>query len=237
MVTTPLYVRIERELRARIGQLEPGSPLPSEPALAAEFGVARMTVRAAVNRLETDGLVERVPGRGTFTRREPVPRPAGTLMSFHDQVRGWGAVPSSRVLAAGLRTATAAERTALQLLPEAQVVAIVRVRLSDTTPIAVEHARFGPGLAGVLDADLERGSLHAALRERGHEPTLGSATITAQAADADADALAVPATEPLLVETRLIVDQNAVPLEFTESRYVGARYALRVAFDVRRSQS
>lgn len=73
MANTPLYVRIERELRARIGRLDPGSALPSEPALAAEFGVARMTVRAAVNRIETDGLVERIPdgGRSPAARRRP----------------------------------------------------------------------------------------------------------------------------------------------------------------------
>lgn len=156
-------------------------------------------------------------------------------MSFHDQVRSWGAEPSSRVLAAELREATPAERGALQLLPEAQVVAITRVRLADATPIAVEHACFGPGLADLLDADLESASLHAALRDRGLHPTLGSATITAQPAGTDAAALAVAPAEPLLVETRLIVDQHAVPLEYTVSRYVGSRYALRVAFDVQRS--
>ncbi|WP_232665125.1 GntR family transcriptional regulator [Pseudonocardia sp. TRM90224] len=236
MGSVPLYVRIERALRARLADAGPGDPLPSEPALAAEFGVARMTVRAAINRLESDGLVERVPGRGTFARDRPAPRPAGTLMSFHDQVRSWGRTPSSRLLDASVRPATDEERDALQLASRPgqapDVVSIVRVRMADGIPLAVEHACFGSGLAGLLDVDLEHGSLHAALRGRGLHPTLGSSTITAHAAGVDAVPLAVGEAEPVLVETRLIVDQSAAPLEYTISRYVGARYSLQVTFDV-----
>lgn len=229
---TPLYARIEQALRARIAEQGPGTLLPSEPALAAEFGVARMTARAAVNRLEADGLVERIPGRGTFVRHRPRPRPAGTLMSFHDQVRGWGQEPSSRVLEAGLRPATGEERA---VLGAERVVAISRVRMADGVPLAVEHACFGPALADLLDVDLEGDSLHQALRRRGLQPTLGSSTITAAAAGDDAGWLAVSEHEPLLVETRLIVDQHAAPLEYTVSRYIGTRYALQVAFDVQPS--
>jgi GntR family transcriptional regulator len=228
----PLYARIERALRARLAVAAPGDALPSEPALAAEFGVARMTVRAALDRLAADGLIERVPGRGTFARARPAPRPAGTLMSFHDQVRSWGQVPSSRVVEATLRPATADERTGLCLETAERVVAIVRVRLAGTTPLAVEHACFPPHLADLLELDLESDSLHRALRDRGLHPTLGSSTLTAEAAGSQAPLLAVPAAEPLLVETRLIVDQHAAPLERTISRYVGSRYALRVTFDV-----
>ncbi|TWF81426.1 GntR family transcriptional regulator [Pseudonocardia hierapolitana] len=228
----PLYARIEQALRTRLSTASPGDPLPSEPTLAAEFGVARMTVRAALDRLAADGLVERVPGRGTFVRPRPAPRPAGTLMSFHDQVRSWGQVPSSRVVEAALRQATADERASLRLGPGAQVVSIVRVRLAGATPLALEHACFPPHLAHLLELDLERESLHRALRERGLRPTLGSSTLTAEAAGPHAGLLDVPATEPLLVETRLIADQRAEPLERTVSRYVGSRYALQVTFDV-----
>jgi GntR family transcriptional regulator len=228
----PLYARIEQVLRTRLTAASPGDPLPSEPALAAEFGVARMTVRAALDRLAADGLVERVPGRGTFVRPRPAPRPAGTLMSFHDQVRSWGQVPSSRVVEAALRQATADERASLRLAPGAQVVSIVRVRLAGATPLALENACFPPHQAHLLELDLEHESLHRALRERGLRPTLGSSTLTAEAAGPHAALLDVPATEPLLVETRLIADQRAEPLERTVSRYVGSRYALQVTFDV-----
>jgi GntR family transcriptional regulator len=228
----PLYARIEQVLRTRLAAASPGDPLPSEPALAAEFGVARMTVRAALDRLAADGLVERVPGRGTFVRPRPAPRPAGTLMSFHDQVRSWGQVPSSRVAEAALRPATADERTSLRLAPGAQVVSIVRVRLAGATPLALENACFPPHLAHLLELDLEHESLHRALRDRSLRPTLGSSTLTAEAAGPHAALLDVPAAEPLLVETRLIADQRAEPLERTVSRYVGSRYALQVTFDV-----
>jgi GntR family transcriptional regulator len=233
MTKAPLYVRIERELRARLDGARPGDPLPAEAALAEEFGVARMTMRAALNALETDGLIERIQGRGTFVRQRPAPRAAGTLMSFQDQVRSWGRTPSSRLLAAGLRAATAEEAAALQLTAAApRVVSIARVRSADRTPLAVEYACFPAHLTALLDADLERGSLHRALHDLGLRPTLGSSTLTAQPAGPDGERLHVPAAEPLLVETRLIVDQHAAPLEYTVSRYVGSRYALHVTFDV-----
>jgi GntR family transcriptional regulator len=229
---SPLYARIEQALRARLAGAAAGDPVPSEPALAAEFGVARMTVRAALDRLAADGLVERVPGRGTFARPRPEPRPAGTLMSFHDQVRSWGQVPSSRVVEAALRPAAADERAALRLAPGEQVVAIVRVRLAGPVPLALEHACFPPHLTHLLELDLQSESLHRALREHGLRPTLGSSTLTAEAAGPHARPLEVPPGEPLLVETRLIVDQRAEPLERTVSRYVGSRYALQLTFDV-----
>ncbi|GGL09901.1 GntR family transcriptional regulator [Mangrovihabitans endophyticus] len=229
----PLYARIERELRARLAGAEPGDVVPAESTLAAEFGVARMTMRAALNALEADGLIERIQGRGTFVRRQPTPRTAGTLLSFQDQVRNWGRTPSSRLIAAEVRAASAEEATALQLAAaEPRVVSIVRVRLADGTPLVVEYACFPPHLTDLLDRDLEAGSLHRALHDRGLRPTLGSSTLTARPAGADGAHLQVPPGESLLVETRLIVDQNAAPLEFTVSRYVGARYALQVTFDV-----
>ena len=45
---------------------EPGTPAPSERELVQQFGVARMTVRQALDALVAQGLLERVAGRGTF---------------------------------------------------------------------------------------------------------------------------------------------------------------------------
>ena len=233
MAKLPLYARIERELRTRLAAAQPGDGVPAESALAEEFGVARMTVRAALNALESDGLIERIQGRGTFVRQRPEPRAAGTLMSFHDQVRGWGRTPAARLVQAEVRAATADEAAALHLTAAVpRVTSIVRVRLADEVPLAVEYACFPPHLSSLLDLDLETGSLHRALHERGRRPTLGSSRLTAQRAGPDGALLHVPADEPLLVETRQIVDQHAAPLEYTVSRYVGDRYDLHVTFDV-----
>lgn len=231
--TPPLYARIERELRTRLARARPGDVVPAESVLAEEFGVARMTVRAALNALESDGLIERIQGRGTFVRQRPEPRAAGTLMSFQDQVRRWGRVPRSRLVEGEVRAASSSEAAALQLTAaRPRVVSIVRVRFADDVPLAVEYACFPPHLDALLNLDLETGSLHRALHERGLRPTLGSSRLTAQRAGPDSELLHVPADEPLLVETRLIVDQHSAPLEYTVSRYVGHRYDLQVTFDV-----
>ena len=69
----PRYAQLADLLRSRIvrGQWKPGDKLPSLPALQEEFGVARVTVRQAVELLSRDGLVSAEQGRGTFVKSVP----------------------------------------------------------------------------------------------------------------------------------------------------------------------
>ena len=48
------------------GELRPGDRLPSEQALATEFGVARTVVREAISQLKYDGVVQSRVGVGAF---------------------------------------------------------------------------------------------------------------------------------------------------------------------------
>jgi GntR family transcriptional regulator len=69
----PLYVQLADLFRQRIvkGVWREGEMLPSLEKLVAEFGVARVTVRQAIERLTRDGLVSPQRGRGTFVTGAP----------------------------------------------------------------------------------------------------------------------------------------------------------------------
>lgn len=64
----------------RTGELRPGHRLPSEPELARLFGVARSSVRTALQRLQARGLVEVNRGQGWFVADEPRPAAAGGVL-------------------------------------------------------------------------------------------------------------------------------------------------------------
>ena len=69
----PLYVQLADLFRQRIarGVWKEGEKLPSLEQLVAEFEVARVTVRQAIERLAKDGLVSPQRGRGTFVPAAP----------------------------------------------------------------------------------------------------------------------------------------------------------------------
>ncbi|MGP1614167.1 MAG: GntR family transcriptional regulator [Pollutimonas bauzanensis] len=69
----PRYLQLSELMRQRIvrGDWPEGHKLPSLEQLLAEFGVARVTVRQAVDVLAREGLVSRQQGRGTFVTNRP----------------------------------------------------------------------------------------------------------------------------------------------------------------------
>ena len=64
------------------GSYAPRSFLPSEPELARKFSLSRSTVRQALSSLEQDGLVKRLPGKGTVVVDRSQERPNVTLAAF-----------------------------------------------------------------------------------------------------------------------------------------------------------
>ena len=80
------YQRVYAHLRGRIenGELAHGAQLPSQPALAAEYGVALLTVRHAIELLRRAGYVSVEHGRGTFVTD---PRGADTILVVDDDAR------------------------------------------------------------------------------------------------------------------------------------------------------
>jgi len=234
----PRYRTIEQALRERIAALRPGDQLPSDTALRVEFGVSRMTARTAMQRLADEGLVRRLPGRGSFVAEPTTHRRADRLMSFSREMDRRGRVPSSVVVSREIRPAGATEATSLHIREGDPIVFLQRVRYADGEPIALEIAVLERRASrAVMGADLRGGSLHAALVAAGHPPRRGTATITAEPASSeDARLLGTARGGPMLVERRVIVDGGGRPLEATESRYPADRYALDVWFDVEGSE-
>src|SRR5215813_8023988 len=64
----PLYYQVYQRLRAAIllGQLAPGTRLPSTRQMAADLGVSRNTMMSAFDQLMAEGYVEGRVGAGTF---------------------------------------------------------------------------------------------------------------------------------------------------------------------------
>ena len=202
--------------------------------LCREFSVSRMTARNAVQRLAQEGLVDRVPGRGTFVAEPPAHRRVDNLLSFTEQMRRRGQAASADHVEVEVRPATDEEARRLELAGGEDVVVLRRLRLADHVPVAEEIAVLPGRLAAAIEgADWRTASLHELLVAAGVVPRAGRATITAQSATAtDARRLKVRRNAALLVERRLILDADGRPVELTESRYAAGRYGLDVRFSV-----
>jgi len=230
----PQYRQIEQALRERIATLRPGERLPSDAELCAQFGVSRMTARNAMQRLAVDGLIRREPGRGSFVAEPPAHRRANRLMTFTEETRRAGRVPSSRILTRVIRPSSEAEAASLGIPARQPIVHLRRLRQADDQPMAIESTVLLRACAdAVMTADLAHGSLHETLVRAGFVLCRGTGTIAAAAATAEeARLLGMRTGDPLLVERRIIQERHGRSVEATESVYPADRYALDVQFEV-----
>jgi len=230
----PLYQRIARLLEDRIGSgdLQRGDRLPSERQIADDLGASRMTARQALKSLEKRGLVETRVGRGVFVAHPLIEKESRTLHGFTEEMQRGGRTVSSVVLDAGIGAADLEVARALAIAEHTLVHRLVRVRLVDAEPLAVERTEIPVALApGLLDrSDFSKDSLYRVLRdEYGFIPTEAEETVRADLADAAASsALRIEATDAVLRFTRRTFDSSGRPLEYVRSVYRADCFTMRV---------
>lgn len=80
-ISTALHLQLSDHLRCAIrdGRLPPGDVLPPEPRFAVQLGVARGTVRQAIQQLVREGLLERQRGHGTYVVESGAGQPPNTV--------------------------------------------------------------------------------------------------------------------------------------------------------------
>jgi len=212
----------------REGRLPPGSRVPSERELAAEYGISRMTARAAVQLLAQRGLVERRERSGVFVARPKIEQELDTVAGFYDQMLSRGIVPGAEVVeahtaeAGGLDVAVA-ER--LDLRGDEPVHVVARKRTGNGEPLVMEESYFPARLfPGLLDEDLT-GSVYELLRGRyGRGPVRARQEIEPTLLDAGAAAaLGIGPDVPALRVTRTAWDAHDRPVEFARDLYRGDR--------------
>lgn len=181
------HVAVREYVRELVAGSAPGSAAPSERELVQRFGVARMTVRQALDALVGEGLLERIPGRGTFVAR---PRRVPTkITSYTEEMRRRGLLGESQTLLARREQAGPGVARALNLTDGDAVIHWRRLRRGDGSPICLEDAYLNEVLLpGFLQSGMPT-SLYAALEARGLRPTWAEDSVMADQATSDESTL------------------------------------------------
>ena len=167
----PLYFQLSRLLAEDIVRQRwaRGERMMSEPELSGEFGVSRATVRQALQRLESEGLTQRIKGRGTFVadsrERSWLLQSSGGF--FHEEVDRLGLNVTSKVLRAEVGPLAHWPAAALGRREGSEGVILERVRYVDGRVALYVTDYLPPGLAAcALSLEREDGSLYDRLEER-----------------------------------------------------------------------
>ena len=221
----PKYYPVKRHLLDNIESLSPGSPVPTERELSAEFGTSRTTVRQALLELVAEGRLVRRQGSGTYVAEPKMTWPLH-LTSFTEQAAANGFTASTQLLSAERIRADNEIAGRLGIEVGAAVFRIERLRLADECPMAVETAHLSATRFPQLTRHLRREpSLYAVLGARyGVVPVSVEESIsTAPASPRESALLNTDTGAPMLVLARRSFDQSGAPVEWVTSWYRGDR--------------
>ena len=225
----PAYQRIQGAIRERIdaGQLKPGDAVNSERELAKIHGVSLMTARHALAGLESEGMVERRRGAGTFVA--PPRIHFNKLMSYTEQMSSRGLAPNSKVIASKIIDDEDEIAARLNLPAASRMVKIERIRHTSEEPFALEACYLpADDFPGLVRAPLARTSLFATLeRDFGVEITYADEEVDATAADTRvAQLLEVPRGSPVLRIRQVIHASNGKAVVYVIGFYRSERHSL-----------
>jgi GntR family transcriptional regulator len=231
----PKYHQIYLVLREQLQEGRFAQGLPGELALMRQFGVARVTVRRALQELAGEGLITRERGRGTRALPPIATRPRAQrddrmkttrLTGLLENLVSTSLNTTVRVLEVQTVGATAEVAQALRLPFGADVQKAVRVRSTGEGPLS-HITTWVPGdlAAHFGKRELAKKPILMLLEESGVRVGGAQQTISARLADAQvAGHLGVAVGSALLAVRRLIHDEQGRPVQWLHGLYRPDRY-------------
>ncbi len=227
--SVPLYIQIADRLVSQIesGELAPGDRLPAERELSENLGVNRMTLRRALRVLESQGLVLRKHGIGTFVGEPKIDRQMDVVFRFTRRMQNRGYTPGTQVISLDETLTDAALSRQMAVPVSSPAYKILRLRSINHEPVMIESyiipVRRFPGLDHY---DLESRSVYEVMEtEYGVQITRAQQSFEPVVASSfEAELLKIRVGAALMLEKRISYDQDNRPVEYGKDRYRGDRF-------------
>jgi GntR family transcriptional regulator, histidine utilization repressor len=226
------YARVKQFLKQGLerGRWAPGTLMPSEAELVAQFGISRMTVTRALREMQSEGLVDRLQGVGTFAAHLSRVASTLTIRDLHEEITARGHRHHAEVHLARQERAPAELARRLGLASGATVFHSLIVHFENGVALQCEDRYVNPACApGYLGVDFTRTTpTHYLLQVAPlweAEYSIEAGTPTAQ----EAALLGVKASDACLIVVRRTLNRGVV---ITLARLVhpGTRYMLHGEF-------
>lgn len=234
MSSVPMHTQIREIIRRRVldGTYAPHSQMPSESQMMEAFSVSRITIRQALGDLQKEGLIFKVPGKGSFVAKPKAFQSLSRLQGFGEAMGPSGYETFSQVLSTRQVAATEVVARRLQIGLGTPVYEIQRLRYLNREPISVDQSYFPLSIGERLaQEDLPTRDIFVIL-ENDFGLHLTHADVQIEAISADeflARQLRIDEASPLLrIERLTYADEQPVDFEFLYYRGDAFQYRLRI---------
>jgi len=233
----PKYAQVVAEIKKRIerGVYPPGSLLPSEHQLVAEFGVSRPTIVRSLSVLRQDGWIDTQQGKGSFVRGRPALAEAERTRPAHDVMELPEVELSGQLVQAGVKLAPRHITALLGLDPGARAFVRQRLLTDDGEPVELASAWLPLELASGTDLaspDLLSQSIRHHLQDR-KKIRFDHAVeqITARCPNGEeAELLAITPGSPVLSVLVTAYDATGRAIQVSDLVLPGQRHEIRDAY-------
>ena len=224
----PAYLQLEQELRRHIqsGRQSFGARLPPEQTLARHYGVSRVTLRQALQRLANAGLVQRRQGIGTIITPLPqVSLDLRPMASVTHQLRQAGYETAVVMLRQAIELPPPEAAQALKMGRDKRTVLVRRLLRAQGAPVCIisswlPHALF-PGLESISLSPAEDSLWSVLGKTYRHGPASGQNMLEVLASTAqEAELLQVGLGVPLIRLSCVVLDKKGQPIEYTTALWV-----------------
>ncbi|MHB1127324.1 MAG: GntR family transcriptional regulator [Bacillota bacterium] len=234
----PLYMQLEEILVNRIEskQLQPHQQIPSENELSKEYGLSRMTVRGVLNNLTQNGILYRVPGKGTFVARPKIISKPISQMGIREQLEEMGYETSTSVLTKEIIPAPTKIAKELQIAYQTEVYVLERIRYANGEPLSLHTSYLPVSLCPDLFSyeEIEKIPLCHVL-EKNYNLKVGRGQETLESVSAnynETGLLKIRKGYPLLLLRYVMYSKREqIPFEYAKVLFRGDKIKLKFEFD------